>query len=134
MNTQTPKTQAPTTVHAFTVDAASLILFEDVVAEARPALGDALAIVRADEIPAGAVVLGCYPDSVSIEHATPAGAITHSDPYVAAPGPYNPACGCLMCDEARDWSGPVLTLATETGWEMCDTVPAAAPMMVRLPA
>ncbi|MGA4980056.1 hypothetical protein [Streptomyces cinereoruber] len=127
-------TQTPITTRTFTVDAESLILFEDVVAGARPAVGDVLAIVRADEVPAGAVVLGCYPDSVSVESATPAGAITHSDPYVAAPGPYNPTCGCLMCDEARGWSGPVLTLAAETGWEMCDTVPAAAPMLVRLPA
>ncbi|MFF8464840.1 hypothetical protein ACF071_29350 [Streptomyces albidoflavus] len=133
MNTQTPA-ELPTTARTFVVDTETRALFEDVVAEARPELGAVLATVRADEVPAGAVVLGCYPDGVSVEDATPAGAITHSDPYTAAPRPYDPACDCLGCTEARGWSGPVITLATETMWDACDPVPAAAPVLVRLAA
>ncbi|SDL38303.1 hypothetical protein [Streptomyces indicus] len=129
MNTPTP---AP--ARTFVVDAETRALFEDVVAKDRPQLGDALAVVRADAVPAGALVLGCYPDGVSVEDATPAGAITHSDPYTAAPVPYDPACDCVGCTEARGWSGPVITLATETMWEACDPVPAAAPVLVRLAA
>ncbi|WP_335940003.1 hypothetical protein [Streptomyces sp. PTD5-9] len=127
-------TPHPTPARTFVVDTETRALFEDVVAKDRPQLGDVLAAVRADAVPAGAVILGCYPDGVSVEDATPAGAITHSDPYTAAPVPYDPTCDCIGCTEARGWSGPVITLATETMWEACDPVPAAAPVLVRLPA
>ncbi|MGW5336235.1 hypothetical protein [Streptomyces bauhiniae] len=133
MNTPRPA-ELPATARTFTVNAETLDLFEDVVAKDRPQLGDVLAAVRADAVPAGALILGCYSDGASVEDATPAGAILHSDPYTAAPVPYDPACGCIGCEEARGWSGPVITLATETMWEACDPVPAAAPVLVRLAA
>ncbi|TLQ38829.1 hypothetical protein [Streptomyces marianii] len=117
----------------FLVDADTRPMFADVVPAARPSFGEVLVIVRAAEVRAGDTVLGCTVEGVSVESATLRDVIEHPDPYTANPRPYDPACGCPGCEQAKSWAGPVVTLAPEgeTPWEACDPVPAAAPVLIR---
>ncbi|MFE6166159.1 hypothetical protein ACFQ7F_45530 [Streptomyces sp. NPDC056486] len=116
---------------AFRIDEAALHLFADVTPDARPSLGEVLSITRADRVRFGDTVFGCLPDSVDITAASLGHVLMHSDPYVAAPRPYNSACGCLGCTQAASLPGPVITLATDTPWEACDPTPAASLVLVR---
>ncbi|MEU6441364.1 hypothetical protein [Streptomyces sp. NPDC047046] len=90
------------------------------------------AIVRADEVRRGDVVLGCYRDGVTVTMATVETAILHSDPYTAAPHPYRSDCECHGCEQMRDHEGPLVTLADldNTPWQVCDPCPAAAPVLI----
>ncbi|MGW2227498.1 hypothetical protein [Streptomyces formicae] len=116
---------------AFVVDEEALGLFADVTPDARPSLGEELVITRADRVRFGDTVFGCLLDTVGAAVATLRHVIMHSDPYIAAPRPYDSACGCLGCAQAASLPGPVITLAIETPWEACDPVPAASLVLVR---
>ncbi|MEH0424775.1 hypothetical protein [Streptomyces sp. B21-083] len=116
---------------AFVVDEEALDHFADVTPDARPSLGEALVITRADRVRFGDTVFGCLPDREGAPAATLGHVIMHSDPYTAAPRPYDSACGCLGCAQAAPLSGPVITLATETPWETCDPIPAASLVLIR---
>lgn len=120
------------TGRSFVVDEEALGLFSDVAPDARPSLGEVLVIKRADRVRFGDTVFGCVPDREGAPAAATLGdVITHSDPYTAAPRPYDSACGCLGCAQAASLPGPVITLATETPWETCDPAPAASLVLVR---
>ncbi|MFD9146221.1 hypothetical protein ACFWDF_02960 [Streptomyces diastaticus] len=88
-------------------------------------------VVPADQVAAGDTVLGCYPEQTTVEDATPDTAIVHAEPYRAAPTPYRGGSHCQACAVFADHSGPVVTLAIDTPWDMCDPIPAADPVLIR---
>ncbi|MFH9295638.1 hypothetical protein [Streptomyces sp. NPDC017520] len=88
-------------------------------------------IVRADQVTAGDTVLGCYPDGTTVKAATVDTVLAHAEPYRAAPTSYRGGAHCQACAVFADHPGPVVTLAVDTPWDMCDPIPAADPVLIR---
>lgn len=74
--------------------------------------------IPASDIKAGDLVVGYVTDTGR--------RMPHADPYIAAPVPNDPACGCeghqALIDEDR--IGPLVVLTTGFPWDCCDVVPA----------
>lgn len=47
-----------------------------------------------------------------------------NEEYTASPKPYDPTCGCGVCTNLADESGPVVNLGHDNPWEVCDPMPA----------
>ncbi|MFJ7907046.1 hypothetical protein [Kitasatospora sp. NPDC096204] len=89
----------------------------------------ALRVARADEVRPGDLIVSAF------EPAAP-GRLRLTDyfvrgPYPAAPGPYDPACGCGVCG-LPEVEGPHGTVVLARGfpWECCDPWPADEPVLV----
>ncbi|MCM2420292.1 hypothetical protein [Streptomyces sp. RKAG293] len=88
-------------------------------------------IVRADQVQAGDTVLGGFAEGVTVESAEANHALTHANPYTADPTPFAGAGCCDGCAMLADHRGPVVILATDTPWDVCDPMPAADPVLIR---
>lgn len=76
-------------------------------------------IARAGELREGDMVLA-YIDPV------PAGLARtdhHADEYPAHPKPFDPACGCYMCELPDYRPGPYIVVTDGFPWDACDVWP-----------